>query len=93
MRIDRGRGNVRMPKQDLYNPGIDAVLQQPRGVGVAQTVGCDGQLDPSLGTRTAEGLPQANPGDRSGAITSGKQPTRITVYQPQRPQVVEKRLR
>ena len=81
--IDGGRGDVGVAEQDLNNPGVDAVFQQPGRVTVAQTVGREPLFESGRGDRTSEGPAQRAGADRFGTVTPGKQPARVAMCPPQ----------
>src|SRR5271165_2191052 len=81
-----------MAEQDLYDPGVDAVLDEPRGVGMAQSVRGNPALDPRRGGRSGEGIRQHALVDRCVAAVVGEQPAAIVMVPPQIAQLVENRL-
>ena len=58
MGVDGGRGDVDVPEQYSQDSGVDAVLEQPRRVAVAQGVRRDSPRDARLARGLLEGAAQ-----------------------------------
>ena len=82
-----------MAQEDLDSPGVDAVLQQPGRVTMAQGVRRWPARQADLLDRGREAPRQHGAGDRLGAVVIGKQPLSVTVLPPHGLQFVEDRLR
>ena len=68
--VDGGRGDVDVAEQDLHDPGVDAVFEQPRRIAVAQGV----RRDPPRDARLAGGLWKVR---RSTCWLAGWSPERL----------------
>jgi len=92
MQIDGRRRDVDVPEQDLHHARLNTLLQQPRCVAMAQTVGTDLTLDAGGADGETERAPQRVLADRAGAAAIGCHPTRIAVGWPQPAQLAEHRI-
>jgi len=90
--VDGGGGNVDVAEQNLHDPGVDAGLEQPRRVTMAQRVRCDPSGDPRHTGGGLEAAAQHLLVERVGAGAIGEQPARMVVGPPKAAQCVQHRL-
>ena len=93
MGVDRGGGDVDVAKQNLYDPRIHASFEQSRRIAVAQGVGRDLPRDSSRASGVLESAAQHLLVGRVGTQMIGKEPARIAMSLPERPQVIQDRSR
>ena len=91
--VDRGRGNLPVAEQNLHDPGVHAVLEQPRRIAVAQGVRCDPPRETGLARGLSKRAAQHLLADRMVAGAIGKEPARIAMDLPEPAQVLQDRLR
>ncbi len=88
IRIDLGRGNIRVPQHLLYAPEIGAVLHQMGRKRMAQRVRCDIGFDPGLLRIIFDQFPKALPAHGLPG-TVGKEDIRSLVLQHGVPRAVQ----
>jgi len=90
--VDGGGGDAGVAEQDLHDADIDAVLDQPGCVTVAQAMRGDPALDAGRGSSGGKGIGQHTLLDRRVTGSIGEQPTWVAMDPPQIAQRIENRL-
>ena len=92
MHVNRRRGDIDVPEQDLDDPRIHAAFQKPRRIAVAKRMGRDMSCNAGISSGLPDRIPQHLAVDRCAAAAVGAKPAAIAVGQPKAAQFVEDRL-
>jgi hypothetical protein len=87
-----GGGNLAVPDQQLDNPDINPVFEEPGRIGVSKVMKCDRADAGGLGDGR-EGPVEGAAADRVISGPIGEQPARLFMKLPKPPQAPEHRLR
>ena len=90
--IDGSRRDAGVTEQDLHDAGVDAVLDQSRGIAVAKAVWGHSALDARGTDSGGESARQHTVIERRITGVVGEQPAAVVVGQPQAAQFIENRL-
>jgi hypothetical protein len=90
--VNRCRGDIDVPEQDLDDPRIHAAFQKPRRIAVAKGMGRDMSCNVGRGSGLPDCIPQYLAVDRCATAAIGAKPAAIAVGQPKATQFVEDRL-
>ncbi len=74
--VDGRGGDVGVAEQDLHDPGVDAIFEQPRRIAMAQRVRGDRLRNVRGMDGGPEGAAQHVRAERVGAVAVGEQPAR-----------------
>jgi len=92
VRIDRGGRDVRVAEQDLHDPDVDAVLDQPCRVRMPQGMRGYAVANARRVSRGGEGVRQHVSVERPISAPIGEQPAWVAMGPPHRAELVENRL-
>src|SRR5665213_1618461 len=92
MSVDGGGGDAGMAEQALHDADVDAVLDQPGGVGVAQGVRRNVAPDSCRSGGCREAARQYPRVERRISTVVGEQPAAVVMGEPEAAQFVENRL-
>lgn len=93
VRVGGGRCDADVPEQNLHDPGVDAALQEPRGIAMPQRMRREAFRDAGFADCCPKRAPQRVAADWPVAVPVGAQPSRVTMHLPKAAQLVEDRLR
>src|SRR5208337_2284892 len=90
--VNGGGGDAGVAEQDLHDAGVDAVLDQPCRVGMAQGMRCHPPLDACRHGGGGEGIGQHALVERRIPVSVGEYPAAVAMGAPQAAEIVENRL-